>query len=317
LSFFSQIQANAWRKPSRWNRIGKTISLLKRYNTHLCGAIMSQSEFKSESEPETRSASGPDTVTEAKLESRPGLESGLAPVPAPETNFEVSSVDAIKPSAAKTTWGVASHGESRWPASMALVIAMFFYLMLPDRYTLGPNWLMPALELSILVPVSFGAPVRKANEVRLKTAAIAMIALVNIANLFSLILLVHILLYHGKDVTGPELLFSSLGIWFTNVIVFSLWYWEIDRGGPDQRLDGGQSRPDFLFPQMSSPGCSYPDWTPRFFDYLYIAFTNATAFSPTDVLPLTKSAKALMLAQSIISLVTITLVAARAVNILS
>jgi len=103
----------------------------------------------------------------------------------------------------------------------------------------------------------------------------------------------------------------------TNVIVFALWYWEIDRGGPDQRALKNHTAPDFLFPQMSTPGCSKPEWAPRFVDYLYIAFTNATAFSPTDAMPLSATAKMLMLAQSIISLVTVTLVAARAVNILS
>ena len=208
-------------------------------------------------------------------------------------------------------------GESRWPASVAIVATMFFYLMLPDRYTLGPPWLMPALELTILLPVSFGAPRRKANENRLKAAAIAMIALVNVFNFMSLILLVKMLLYHGKEVTGPELLFSSMAIWFTNVIVFALWYWEMDRGGPDQRALGEELEPDFLFPQMSTPACAKPNWKPSFFDYLYLAFTNATAFSPTDVMPLTRPAKALMLTESVISLVTITLVAARAVNILS
>jgi uncharacterized membrane protein len=90
----------------------------------------------------------------------------------------------------------------------------------------------------------------------------------------------------------------------------------MDRGGPDQRLLENHSAPDFLFPQMSTPGCSKPDWTPSFIDYLYLAFTNATAFSPTDAMPLTSVAKALMLSQSVVSLVTITLVAARAVNIL-
>ncbi len=209
------------------------------------------------------------------------------------------------------------HGESRWPASLSIVATMFFYMMLPDRYTLGPPWLMPALELTILLPVSFGAPRRKANESRLKVAAVAMIALVNLFNFVSLVLLVRMLLYHGKEVTGPELLFSSMAIWFTNVIVFALWYWELDRGGPDDRGTSDESDPDFLFPQMSTPSCAAPNWKPQFFDYLYLAFTNATAFSPTDVLPLTRTSKALMLAESVISLITITLVAARAVNILS
>lgn len=214
-------------------------------------------------------------------------------------------------------WGVPSHSESRWPASAAIIVAIMLYLLLPERYTAGPSWVMPSLVLSVLIPVSFGAPKRSKEEKRLKKVAIGMIGVVNIANIWSLYLLVEMLIYHGKDVSGPELLFSSLCIWFTNVIVHSLWYWEMDRGGPNVRSHLKHSSPDFLFPQMAVPGCANPHWTPRFFDYLYLAFTNATAFSPTDVMPLTKTSKALMLIQSVISLITVTLVAARAVNILT
>jgi uncharacterized membrane protein len=177
---------------------------------------------------------------------------------------------------------------------------------------------MPLLELTVLLPVSLNAPHRVAYEGRgQQILAVAMIVIVNVANLASLVRLVNMLVYHAKEITGPELLFSSLAIWITNVLVFALWYWEIDRGGPDQRTHLEHGGPDFLFPQMSTLGCASPNWTPNFIDYLYLAFTNATAFSPTDAMPLTTTAKLLMLAQSSISLVTITLVAARAVNILS
>ncbi|HEY9777812.1 MAG TPA: DUF1345 domain-containing protein [Planktothrix sp.] len=218
----------------------------------------------------------------------------------------------------RIAWGVQSKAEHRWPASMSILLAMIIYIALPDRYTVGPPWLIPALELAIVLPLSVSAPKRVAHEGRFQQSlAIIMIAILNIANLASLFLLIQILLYHGKDVAGPELFFSSLDIWITNVIVFALWYWEIDRGGPDQRAKEHHNGPDFLFPQMSTPGCSRPDWTPRYIDYLYLAFTNATAFSPTDVMPLSRPAKTLMLVQSSISLITVTLVAARAVNILS
>jgi hypothetical protein len=105
-------------------------------------------------------------------------------------------------------------------------------------------------------------------------------------------------------------------IWLTNVIVFGLWYWELDRGGVAARLRQNHRRPDFLFPQMSTPG-SAPGWTPDFMDYLYTSFTNATAFSPTDTMPLTAWAKLLMMVQSLASLRTVALVISRAVNILS
>ncbi len=215
-------------------------------------------------------------------------------------------------------WGAVSKAEHRWPASLSIILAMLLYLALPARYTMGPPWLMPVLELAFLLPISIIAPRRHGKEGRLyQIFASLMIGIVNVANLASLILLIHVLLYNGKMVTGAELIFSSLGIWTTNVIVFGLWYWEIDRGGPDQRTLPDHSGPDFLFPQMSTPGCSDPSWTPSFIDYMYVAFTNATAFSPTDVMPLTTLAKALMLTQSAISLITVTLVAARAVNILN
>jgi uncharacterized membrane protein len=218
----------------------------------------------------------------------------------------------------RVAWGIVSKGESRLPASIAIIAAIALYWALPERYTIGPTWLMPTLELSILLPLTLSSPRRVAHEGRFQqTLAIAMIAIVNVANLASLVSLIYMLLYHGRQVTGPELVFSSLEIWLTNVIVFALWYWEIDRGGPDQRTHNNHSSPDFLFPQMSTPGCSKIDWTPHFVDYLFIAFTNATAFSPTDAMPLTITAKMLMLAQSVISLVTVILVAARAVNILS
>ena len=109
---------------------------------------------------------------------------------------------------------------------------------------------------------------------------------------------------------------TAIQIWLTNVIVFGLWYWELDRGGPGARCRENHREPDFLFPQMSTPAAAPPSWAPRFLDYLYVAFTNATAFSPTDTLPLTAWAKVLMAIQSLASLLTVALVAARAVNIL-
>jgi len=109
---------------------------------------------------------------------------------------------------------------------------------------------------------------------------------------------------------------SSIQIWLTNVIVFGLWYWEVDRGGPRVRCRPDHEEPDFLFPQMVTPDAARPRWTPTFLDYLYVSFTNATAFSPTDTMPLTLTAKAVMAVQEVAALATIGLVFARAVNIL-
>jgi uncharacterized membrane protein len=208
--------------------------------------------------------------------------------------------------------------EPRWPASLAVVTAIALYTTLPPLFIIGPVWLVPALEAAMLIPLSLFSPHRTAWEKRWEQLfAISLIAIVNLANVVSLATLVWVLVTHGKELTGSQVIFTAAPIWITNIIIFALWYWELDRGGPDERLRVNNGRPDFLFPQMATPQCAVKNWKPRFVDYLYVAFTNATAFSPTDTLPLTAWAKMLMLVQSSASLLTITLVAARAVNILS
>ena len=224
---------------------------------------------------------------------------------------------STKGPAAQAAWGRRVAGEMRWQASLAVVVALALYITLPERLTLHPTWLIPALELALLVPLSLVAPRRMPGESRwLQTAAIVLIAVVNVANVASLLLLVRSLL-HGGHATGVQLIMAAIQIWLTNVIVFGLWYWELDRGGPDARASDKHREPDFLFPQMVTPACAPARWSPKFSDYLYVSFTNASAFSPTDTMPLTTWAKLLMMVQSIASLLTIALVAARAVNILN
>jgi uncharacterized membrane protein len=148
-------------------------------------------------------------------------------------------------------------------------------------------------------------------------ASIFLILLISIANAASAILLVRAILEgHAGDSAAP-LFESGASIWLTNVIVFGLWYWEFDRGGPIQRAHGTSRHPDLMFPQMASPELAPPDWEPQFVDYLYLSFTNATAFSPTDVMPLARWAKITMAIQSAVSLAMGALVIARAVNILN
>ncbi len=212
-------------------------------------------------------------------------------------------------------WGVPARPEPRWLASLAVVAAVLLYVALPERFTVGPAWLLPALEFALLVPLALAAPVRHPDEATWhRVSSVVLIAIVNAANVVSLILLVNQIL-HGTKADGSILVFAAIQIWLTNVLVFALWYWELDRGGPAARGRADHRQPDFLFPQMTSPE-SAPGWCPTFIDYLYVAFTNATAFSPTDTMPLTPWAKLLMLVQSLASLLTIALVAARAVNIL-
>jgi len=214
-------------------------------------------------------------------------------------------------------WGVPAPPRSYWPARLAVVCALGLYLLLPDRLVPGPRFVVPALEgvvlvaISVLVPhqTTVAAPARR-------VLAILLIGLVSIANSINLGLLISELL-KGHVQNGRELIVSSIAIWLTNVIVFGLWYWELDRGGPYERHQPSHREPDFLFPQMSTPGAGRPHWAPSFVDYFYVSLTNATAFSPTDTMPLTPLAKTLMGLQAVASLLTVAVVAARAVNILT
>jgi hypothetical protein len=216
----------------------------------------------------------------------------------------------------EAAWGEPAHQEPRWPAAVAVVVAIVLYVTLPDKLTYGPRFTLPALEAALLLPLLITAPNRDDAETRWQRLfALAVIAVINLANLISLVLLVHELL-GGKKTAGHELIFFSMQIWITNVIVFSLWYWELDRGGPGKRCSIKHREPDFLFPQMANPAAASDNWYPSFIDYTYVSFTNATAFSPTDTMPLTEWAKILMMIQALASLITVALVAARAVNIL-
>jgi hypothetical protein len=208
--------------------------------------------------------------------------------------------------------------ESRWPATLAVVAAIGLYVTLPDTLLLGPRWILPALEGAILVPLIVARPHRHAGEAGpARLAAIALIALANVGNVGSLVLLIHNLFIHGGGITGRTLVIAAIEIYLTNVIIFGLWYWELDGGGPARRLAEDPLLPDFLYPQMNTPNRAPPGWRPHFLDYLYVSLTNATAFSPTDTMPLTHLAKILMGLQSLASLLTVALVAGRAVNILN
>ncbi len=179
---------------------------------------------------------------------------------------------------------------------------------------------MPSVEgllLLVLVVITPHPRVRK-SPIR-RRLAIALIGLVSAVNIVSLVLLVHYLLHGGGSAGGRPLIFSGIALWLTNVLLFGLWYWELDRGGPLARIDHADAAPDFLFTQMTNEGATIagPGWEPGLIDYLYVSFTNASAFSPTDTMPLTHSAKALMAAQALTSLLIILLVISRAVGILS
>ncbi len=218
----------------------------------------------------------------------------------------------------RVAWGLPSASEHRWPASLAVVAAIVLQVVLPNRViqVLGPRWLLPALEGALLLALVIANPGRIDRESSaLRAMSLALIAVITAANIIAIGELVDALLEHTQA-AGRTLVYASIPIWLTNVIVFGLWYWEIDRGGPAARRRPNHRRPDFLFPQMSNPG-SAPGWTPDYLDYLYTSFTNATAFSPTDTMPLTAWAKLLMMVQSLASLLLVALVVSRAVNILN
>jgi uncharacterized membrane protein len=206
--------------------------------------------------------------------------------------------------------------EPFWQAQAALVGAVTLYLTLPSKLIFGPGWLMPAVELLLIMGLWLDRPrVDRVGAKRERTIVLVLLAMVTITNVGSLELLVHYLL-HGGKAGGRPLILSSIVIWLTNVALFALWFWQLDRGGPDRRARGEDGDPDFLFVQMTEPSLA-KDWSPSFLDYLYISFTNSTAFSPTDTMPISVRAKMMMMVGALISLVTVLLVAARAVNVLS
>jgi uncharacterized membrane protein len=227
-------------------------------------------------------------------------------------------VNQAKVSKKQAGWGLPAKSEPTWPATLAITFTILIHLYLPDQFTFGPRWLLPVVLSAVIIPVSILSPRRTANESRYRQwIAVVVIGLVSLMNGINLVMLMRVIILNPKATSGTDLIVGSIGIWLTNVIVFGLWYWEIDRGGPDDRLRADHSPPDLLFPQMATPAAAPPGWCPRFIDYLYVAFTNATAFSPTDTMPLTARMKSLFLVQSLISLLTVTFVAARAVNILN
>jgi len=217
---------------------------------------------------------------------------------------------------AKALWGYPSAGESRWPAIGAVFMALILQLLLPDRLTPGPRYVLPILEVLLLVPLIVVNPSKLTKESRnMRAFSIAVIALINAANIASIGLLLHVLL-NNSATNGRELIYAAVGIWLTLVLVFGLWYWELDRGGPLARCSSDHEPPDFMFPQMENPGLTRSRWAPSFLDYMYVSLTNATAFSPTDTMPLRPRTKVLMGIQGLASLTTIAVVGARAVNIL-
>ncbi len=220
-------------------------------------------------------------------------------------------------------------GESPVLPALAILSAAGLYATLPSRFVVGPSagvfsvarWFVPGLTvvllLALVATVPGGRVVKSAAHLHVerRAAVMAVIAIVSAANGAAVYLLVHLLL-SGVQAQAPLLLRAGIHMWCLNVLVFALWYWELDNGGPLARRSAGPAGRDFLFPQQAAPEVGPPGWHPYFLDYLYVSFTNATAFSPTDAMPLSRWAKMLMLVESTASLLLAIMVAARAINIL-
>ena len=206
-------------------------------------------------------------------------------------------------------------GEPHWPAQLVIATAVILQVLLPDRLSAGPRWLVPGIETLMLIGLWVASPQRIEDiHRRRRRISLGLSSLASIANGVSLVLLCRLLFKHNPS-NGHALILAGALIWLTNILIFSLWYWEIDRGGPGTRAAGKDRAPDFLFPQMTERELCM-GWRPKFADYLYVSLTNALAVSPTDTMPLSIPAKLIMGLQSLISLVTIGLVISRAVNIL-
>jgi uncharacterized membrane protein len=208
--------------------------------------------------------------------------------------------------------------EPRWPAAIAVLAVGGLYTALPVRLTFGPRWIFPSLVLGLLIP---GVISHHTGRHRLNTLlGFAVEGVLTAGLIISVTLLVGALPTHKE--TPLQLLVSAASLWITNILVFALWYWRLDAGGPNQRdKRAGHCDGAFLFPQMTMTEealkeASQEDWSPNFVDYLFLAFNTSTAFSPTDVPVLERWAKVLMMLQSLLSLLIIALLAARAVNIL-
>ncbi len=207
--------------------------------------------------------------------------------------------------------------EPFWEAQVTILAIAILTATLPGPLTLGGRYLVPGLEVALLATLAVSTPYRHHAQAPLRRlVSIGLVALVTAANTASLALTLERLLAGNHELGGHALLRAGATIWVTNIAVFALWYWELDRGGPEARTNPPQPAPSFAFPEMTSPELIAPGWAPRFADYLYLAITNATAFSPTDTLPLGRTPKLLMAVQCLASFLTVAIVASRAVNVL-
>ena len=208
--------------------------------------------------------------------------------------------------------------ETRWPVVSTVLAVALLLTMMPDRVRLLPAWAPSVLGIALIVPMA-AVMLSRAKERWLpieRTVTLIYCVVLGGAMIAGLALLIGEMVRRSGEISGIQLLTSSVALWVLNVLTFSLLYWQIDRGGPEARANTASPRPDWLFPQEGAPQCVPPGWRPTFVDYLFLGYSTATAFSTTDVMPLTSRAKMLMMLESTISLATIVAVMSRAINIL-
>ncbi|MCX4721761.1 DUF1345 domain-containing protein [Streptomyces virginiae] len=209
--------------------------------------------------------------------------------------------------------------ESRWPMAAAVIASAVLTLLLPDDLRLGPRWALPLAEGLLLVALISGDPGRiSRRSTVLRSVAVALVVVLVGSAIWSTIQLIDDLIHGGHETNSANaLLLAGGSVWSSTVLAFSLLYFELDSGGPAARAHHMPPTPALAFPQQLSPELNAPHWRPHYIDYLYLGFTNSTALSPTDVMPLAPWAKSVMTLQSILSLMILGLVVARAVNVLA
>jgi uncharacterized membrane protein len=213
-----------------------------------------------------------------------------------------------KPGAGPKKVRIAPH----WAAILGLVAIGVLYALLPTKISVGPSWLLLAIEVVLLLPAVIAMLTRRrVSPVTLRVGSIILLGIVTFALAAGIVRMIVTL---PRELKGISLLYSGLLLYGCNILVFALWYWEIDGGGPEKRQQSDHQAADFLFPQQV--GGHEGNWAPHFFDYLYLAFTGATAFSPTDTMPLSHRAKFLMMLEAILALILISFVVSRAINII-
>jgi uncharacterized membrane protein len=212
-----------------------------------------------------------------------------------------------------------AYGEPRWPMAAAVVATMVLTVLLPNDLRLAPRWLLPTVEGFLLVALIAGDPGRiSRRSTVLRAVSVALISVLALSAIWSTIQLIDDLIHGGPETSSATALLQAGGsVWACTVLAFSLLYFELDGGGAAARAERMPRSPDLAFPQQLNPNVADPRWRPRYVDYLYLGVTNSMAFSPTDVMPLVPWAKFTMAVQSVVSLLILGLVVARAVNVLA